>query len=301
MKTYMRKFLAGLLALGLVLAPSVGFAQYRYWWQVVDEQGRPYLGQTVRCSVYTVATGAPLHFTVTTGVGSSQPLLSDVNSAFHFTSAASSDVQIVCNTLSGGQANTRLRWTDHTIVIDRQGRKIVRFQFVQNATATNTNVFIPAGAVIRDVLIQLSAGAVNSHLEVGFRGDHFSNHSFGALVHRMSLQTGDAWLRPHAVIVMGEGSVRPRVAEVHRGVALAISHTVTAAQNFGATNVQNSGFYVEIPYVVGGPNVLGGIPGAATGLGVELQYRTSNTAGISGHVYVMFDSYHTGSWFDYRY
>ena len=293
MKTHMRKFLAGLLALGLVLAPSMGFAQYRYWWQVVDEQGRPYLGQTVRCSVYTVATGGPLayHFTSNLSlVGSTMPLLSDSNSALHFWSSATSDVQVLCNTLSGGSANTRLRWTDHTIVIDRQGRKVVRFQFVQNATATNTNIFVPGGAVIRDVLVQQVVGAANAHLEVGFRGDHLGQHSYSALVHRLALPAASdgTWVRPGATISAEGSGLYPIITEVHRGVALLLaSHTTTLAVKFQGGSYQ-PGFYAETAYPV-------------PAVGVELQYRTSNTGGLSGHVYVMYDLYHTGSRFDYRY
>lgn len=293
MKTH-RKILAGLLALGLVLAPSFGFAQsaYRFWWQVVDEQGRPYAGQTARCSVYSVGTGTALayHFSAQLGTaGSTMPLLSDASSQFHFWTSSTSDVQVACDTLSGGQASTRLRYSDHTIVVDRQGRRVVRFPFVTNTSLTNTNVFLPGGAVVRDVLIQLTEGVANSHLNVGLRYNHqVSTQATNVtqLVHVMSLQTGDLWLRPHAVILYGTGTVNPYVNQVHRGAALAIFHVI-ASNDVSMGGKVGHGFYFERPYLV--PNE-----------GVELAYMTSNAA-VKGHVYVLYDKVHAASWSSYTY
>src|SRR3990167_9256898 len=227
MKSLFRsKIVAGLLALGLVLAPSLGFAQsYRYWWQVVDEMGRPYQGQTVRCSVYRIGTGTALayHFSSNlANVGSTMPLLSDANSMLHFWSSANTDVGVICNNVSVGQATARLRHTDHSIMIDRQGRKVVRFQVVQNTTATNTNLFIPGGAVIRDVIVQQVTGVANAHIEVGFRGDHLGQHSYGALVHRLAVPTANdgTWVRPGATISAQGSGLYPLITEVDRGTAL---------------------------------------------------------------------------------
>ena len=294
MKSLFRsKIVASLLALGLLLAPSLGFAQaYRYWWQVVDEMGRPYQGQTVRCSVYRIGTGTALAYHFSSNLanpGSTMPLLSDANSMLHFWSSANTDVGVICNSVSGGQAGARLRYTDHSIVIDRQGRKVVRFQVVQNATAVNTNVFIPGGAIIRDVMVQQVTGAANAHLEVGFRGDHLGAHNLSALVHRLALPAANdaTFVRPGATFD-ADGGTYPVVAAVHRGSALATYHLVATSVKFQGGSYQ-PGFYVETAYSV-------------PAVGVELAYRTSNTAGLSAHVFVLFDLFHVGSMgSDYRF
>lgn len=309
------KIVAGLLALGLVLAPSVGFAQaYRFWWQVVDELGRPYYQQSVRCSVYRIGTGTALayHFSSNfVNPGSTMPLLADANSAFHFWTDSTTDVGVLCNSFSGGQSGTRLRYTDHSIMIDRQGRKVVRFQATTNASPTNTNVFLNGGAVIRDVIVQnMAAGA--THIGVGFRGSHLGTHNAVALVHELSLSTA-GFLRPGAVIAQsgpsaigntqyaksgGDLGMFWNVVGNHRGVALSYSHVVgTYGQQSGGRLLNNaaglsgmypSGFYMEVAYVV---------PEA----GVELVYITSS-GDVKAHVFVMFDAYHLGSMgTDYRF
>ena len=288
MKSLFRsKIVAGLLALGLLLAPSMGFAQYRYWWQVIDDRGVPYLGQTVRCSVYSIGTGTALsyHFTSTlSNVGSTMPLLSDTNSQLHFWSASNADGGVICNNQSGGQAGIRLRHTDHSIMIDRQGRKVVRFQVVQNTTAVNTNLFIPGGSIIRDVIVQQVTGVANAHIEVGFRGDHLGQHSYGALVHRLAVPTANdgTWVRPGATISAEGSGLYPIITEVHRGTALVLAqHTLAVATKFQGGSYQ-PGVYMETSYSV-------------PAVGVELQYRTSTAPGLSAHVFVLYDLFHVGA------
>lgn len=301
MTAKIRKLVAGLLALGLVLAPNVGFAQATYfWWQVVDEVGRPYPSQTVSCSVYDLAShGAKELFLAPSlarhvGVLTSMPLLSDANSRLHFWSESTSDIRAVCYYARGGAAtDVRLSRFAHTVMIDRQGRKVVRFPFVTNSTNQATSLWLPQGAVVRDVMVQNLPGSQGGdksimHLNVGFRGNH-AGAEYHAFVNRLNLGSTDEWIRPgaHIGVSPGTGGLgrRYHVGASHRGAALAYFAAgggIPIGEGAGGPVGWHQGFYLEVPFVV---HMAGGI---------ELSYQTSNTPGLSGHVYVIYDSYHTG-------
>ena len=162
MKTW-KRLMAGLVALAFALAPNPLFAQYGgnyYWWQVVDEFGKPYGGQSaVECSVYEVAShgAALMHFdSVLTAPGSTQPLLSDATGKFHFYSQNTDDKRIICFARRGGTANdVRLDRQTHRIMIDRQGRKVARFAYNNQSSGVRTGINIPQGS------IKLSWGALS--------------------------------------------------------------------------------------------------------------------------------------------
>lgn len=213
MKTY-RKLIGGLLALALIAVPAIAQAQFYYWWQVIDGRGRPYPSQAVRCSVFdwptishSTAAGIGgnkvLHQDATlnnagSAPGSTMPLLSDANSRFHFWSSGAStqQIKVLCYYDRGGAAtDALLDRTVHQVMIDRDGRKVVRFQIASNAgTPTRTGVWFGPGDVIRDVLVNLTSGPYGSgqantpvgsspgtpHLNVGFGGAH-SYTSLGIL------------------------------------------------------------------------------------------------------------------------
>jgi len=307
MKKSLRQCVAGLLVLGMVLMPVQALAQTYFWWQVVDEFGRPYPSQTVSCSVYDLAShGAKELFLLPTlarhvGVLTSMPLLSDADSRLHFYSATTDDIRVVCYYARGGAAtDLRLSRFTHTVMIDRQGRKVVRFPIVTNTGTTATSVWLPQGALIRDIIVQntgfsatTALGAYDEsntfpapHLNVGFRG----NHAVGlthALVDRMHLFSRPEWISPSS----NTGQVfRPFTAGlggqwqdtgfgVHYGQLLARASRGAVS---GVANHQGSSSYQQVPYLV------------HVGGGLELSYQTSNTPGISGHVFVIFESYHTG-------
>ena len=302
MKTMMRKFVASLLALGLVLLPGQALAQYYFWWQVVDEYGKPFPSQTISCSVYELAShGAAELFLQPSlarhvGVLTSMPLLSDATSRVHFYSATSDDKRAVCYYARGGAAtDLRLSRNTHNVMIDRQGRKIVRFPYVTNTGATRTGIWLPRGAVLKDIIVQNLSGSgqtdapasdVNPepHLNVGFAGEHVVSlpHS---LVNRMHLTRTAEWVRPgpryRTVVVSGGSGTQFHVIASHRGEAIADTcgrgGVSTAPQaNAGCLFYQDRA--LEIHFAGG----------------LELVYQTSNTPGISGHVYLLFDSYHTG-------
>ena len=288
MTTIRSKIVASLLALGLLMTPVSAFAQYYFWWQVQDEYGRPFPSQTISCSVYELAShGAAVLYSLPSlaphaGVQTSMPLLSDSNSRLHFYSSTSNDKRVVCFYARGGAAtDVRLSRTVHSIMIDRQGRKVVRFPYVTNATTVQTGIFLPQGATVRDVIVQnLGTGkgegntTADAHLDVGFAGDH--RVAIGhALVRQLGLER-EQWQRPHFTASFG-GTTGFYVNQIHRGNSLAF-----AIQGHRTGDSGRAGVYIETPYLI---HVAGGL---------EVTYTTNNTPGISGHVYILFDSYHTG-------
>lgn len=308
MKTLLSKVTAGLLVFGLLLMPIQAMsAPYYFWWQVVDEYGNKFPSQTVSCSVYDLAShGAKVLYLQPSllphlGIITSMPLLSDANSRLHFYSDSNADIRVVCYYARGGAAtDLRLSVNTHNVMIDRQGRKVIRFPFVTSTGTTKTGLWIPRGAVIRDILVQSTyygaqtltqgEGAFGNntnpepHLNVGFAGNHAVsvNHS---LIDRMHLSGQAEWIRPGLGLTStpytgGPGGMHSSTGfGVHRGFALA-----KAPRGAVSTWANHAGLMaaIEVPYMVTEQG------------GLELTYQTSNTPNVVGHVYVIFDSYHTG-------
>lgn len=308
MKTILSKVTAGLLVLGLMLIPIQAMsAPYYFWWQVVDEYGTRLPSQTTTCSVYDLAShGAKVMYLAPSlaphaGIQTSMPLLSDANSRFHFYSESNADVRVVCYYARGGAAtDLRISVNSHNVMIDRQGRKVVRFPFVTNATTTKTSVWIPRGSIIRDILVQSTyygaqaltqgegAGGSNTnpepHLNVGFAGNHAVSLTH-ALVDRMHLAGQPEWIRPglglwFSPAVGGVGGAHYSTGfGVHRGFALASAPRGAVSAPGNHQGLMASFEIVKLVTEQGG---------------LELTYQTSNTPNVVGHVYVIFDSYHTG-------
>ena len=303
MTKMIRQCVAGLLALGMVLMPGQVLAQTYFWWNVVDEFGRNFPSQTISCSVYDLAShGAKELFLSSTlarhlGMLTSMPLLSDANSRLHFYSATTDDIRVVCFYARGGAAtDIRLSRFTHTVMIDRQGRKVVRFPFATSTAQTRTGIWIPQGAIIRDILVQnvfygsQAAGSVEDnvnsepHLNVGFSGEHAVSVSH-SLVNRMHLFGQPLWVRPGIGQVFRPytGAIGGRFEDtgfgVHRGQALAVAPRGAVS---GPANHQGSSSAREVSYVV------------HVGSGLELVYQTSGAPNTTGHVFVIYESYHTG-------
>ena len=288
----LKQLVAGLLALGMVLMPVQALAQSYFWWTVVDEFGRPYPSQTVSCSVYDLAShGAKELFLLPTlarhaGVLTTMPLLSDADSRLHFYTDSTADIRVVCYYARGGAAtDVRLSRFTHTVMIDRQGRKVVRIPYVTNTATQNTGVWLPQGALVRDVIINnLGAGrgsenlTADAHLDVGFAGNH--RVAIGhALVRQMELVSG-TWQRAHFTASRGAGRTGVYIDAIHRGNALL---ALGGVQGHRAGDSGFPGLYVEVPYLI---HVAGGL---------EVTYTTNSPgSSISGHFYVIYESYHTG-------
>ena len=297
-----KRWVAAALTVALFLIPNPVLGQANYfWWQVVDETDQPYTGQTVQCSVYDLAPqhvsgqlAKVLHFTSEMTSGTTKPIVSDVNGRLHFYSSSSTDVRVNCFYALGGQGQSRVAKSGpHKIIIPRgYGSKVARFEFRTATDTTRSGLWLPQGAVIRDVLVQrtsisqrVAGGTENNrpHLNVGFIGDHspglMANHAKSLLIHALSLETGDDFIRPHVQASALNSTTPYAVLNSHRGLALASWHT---AGNFGTTSF-NPGWYYEKNFVVNSPG------------GVEVTYQTSAAVGVVGHVYIMFDLYHVGA------
>lgn len=297
MKARFRNFMVATLAVAMLLMPAMGMAQqsYYYNWQVVDERGEPFTGQNVQCSVYrpNQHAAAILHTTSNLSSGGNSPLFSDANGKLHFYSSQSDPVDVVCSYANGGAAQiNKFRVTDHKIVIPRQASsKIVRFSVNNVTTATNQSagITIPAGALIREVIIQNlnpKGGGTTYHLSVGFAGNHAVAANVNALVSAQALNSPDEWLRPHLVLAVGAPTAI--AAGNHRGAALSVYHASGCGGGdaaCGGNNGTGTDIYRERPYLVH----------VATGL--DVTYAVA-VPGLSGgarlHVFIEWTQFHTG-------
>ena len=289
MKTMVRK-LAVLAAAASVLwgigfAPSPVSAQGTYfWWDVVDERGEPFTGQNVQCSVFRPQTHAAImwHTTAQLTLGYSNPIFSDASGKLHFYSSSTDPVNVNCFYANGGAAQvSRLDRFTHRIVIPRQAGLIVsRFAINDAATATNQSAGIsfPAGALIRDVIIQNlnPRGLGTYHVSVGFAGNHSVAANVDALVSAQALNSPDEWLRQH-VLLTGIG-VNIRVDTSHRGLAL---RRLIAGHGDATGSI---GFYTEVPYLVH----------VASGLDVTYAINPGTAGAARLHVLIIWSRYHSG-------
>ena len=295
MRSLMTKSIAFALAVVVMAMPGIGLAQqsFYYWWQVADERGEPFTGQNVQCSVYrpNQHAAAILHTTSNLSSGGNSPLFSDVNGKLHFYASQNDPVDVVCSYANGGAAQiNKFRVTDHKIVIPRQASsKIVRFSVNNVTTATNqsTGITIPAGALIREVIIQNLnpiGGGTTYHLSVGFDGNHAVAANVNALVSAQALNSPDEWLRPHLVLAAGAPTV---IADGnHRGAALSVYHTANCGGACGGVaTLTGIDLYRERPYLVH----------VASGLDVTYAVAVPGLAGgARAHVFIEWTQFHTG-------
>jgi len=281
----MATVLAVALLLGSVMAGPIEAQQsYRFWWQVVDEQGIPFTGKRVLCSVYDPAVGnrnAVYHTNANLSVdGRTSPIAANDQQVHEIYRITSAPVDVVC-WWSGGSRSiiSRLDRFTHTILLDKQNfNRVSRFAFHSNGgLKTLTDVFIPNGAVIRDVIINnTSPVAGATHLNVGFAGNHAIS-SIQALVVAHALTAtaalGGDWIRPGYVVSGNCSLILGCPFIVTRGVALARSHGNAL------------GMYMEVPYVVAG-HINGGL---------QVEYQAANVDGLNGHVMIYWQELHVKS------
>lgn len=293
MKRYRTMILAAAVALALLAGPWPGLGpgpvqaqSIRYWWDVVNEYAIPYPQGTVTCSVYDPARdGAAAHVFTTVNsptTGTTSALLGNRTGVFEFFwTDTTSTFDVICWSRAGNRA-ARMAITAnvHRILMDRPGaRRISRIPFHTNSGYITSEVVIPQGGVIRDVLIQNLNPIVqgNPHLNVGFAGNHAVG-TIHAMVNQLALTGADRWIRPHATISTEILSGNPRIqcfSASHRGGALQIFESGCGAKHYG--------LYMEVPYQV---HVAGGL---------TVTYQTSAVAGLGGHIYIIWDQLHLGA------
>ena len=281
------------LAILIGLGPTGALAQgpYNFWWQVTDERGEAYTGQNVQCSVFRPQTHAAaiIHTSSALTSGGNSPLFSDVNGKLHFYSSSDAPVDVTCFYAHGGQAEVnRFRTTDHKIVIPRQsGWKISKFAVNSTAATyqTDSGIDLPAGALIKDVIVQnlAPAGLGTYHLSVGFLGNH-SVATAIALVQEQALNSPDEWLRPHWVGGFSTGLGGGTLTGNHRGTALSSFHASLCLGGVCGSTAAGISLYIERPYLIH----------VATGLTVSYSAQPGTAAAVRAHVFIHWIQMHTG-------
>lgn len=271
---------AALAALILVAAPVSAQTPYYFWWQVVDEQGRPFKSQTagvgdVSCSVYrpNIHGAAVLHSNASlSNIGRTDPLFSDLNGRLHFYSTSADPVDVTCTAEYGGFASVaKLDRFTHKIVVPRDASTNIT-KFPVNSIAVvyqgDAGASLPGGALVRDVIIQnLSPITGQSvHVSVGFLGNHIvgvSNSLLNAYDVTSNAANAPEWKR--ATYTSAQVSIA-----THRGTALILSH--------GSTQTY------EVPYLV------------HVDTGLSLSYSTNATTASAArvHVFIIWNRFHTG-------
>ena len=278
------KIVALALAAALLL-PAGAWAQTRFWWQIVDESGQGYTGQDVQCSVFrpNIHAALVLHTNAALTTAAGNPLWSDASGTFHFYTSSSDPVDVNCfYNYGGGGFKGRVTQFQHKFVLPRQGTQVSRFAVNSTAATyqTDSGIVLPAGALIRDVVIQNlnPRGLGTYHLSVGFLGDHAVATS-NSLVTTQALTSPDEWLRPHMQeLASGTGALF-YFSGTHRGAALvrfAVGH---------ANGIGDRGVYTEKSYLVH----------VATGLQVSYSAQPGTGAGVRAHVLILWDRLHSSS------
>jgi len=284
----MRRRFLKVVALALavaVLFPAGAWAQTRFFWQIVDEAGRPYTGENVQCSVFrpNIHAAAVLHTNRALTTSAGNPLWGDVTGTFHFWSSISDPLDVSCfYNYGGGGFSGRIDQFTHKIVLPRQGVQISRFAVnsVSATYQTDSGLVLPQGALIQDVIIQNlnPQGLGTYHLSVGFLGNHAVATS-NSLVTTQALSSPDEWLRPHMQEAASGTGALFYFSGTHRGAAL-VRFLVGHANGIG-----DRGIYTEKAYLVH----------VATGLQVSYSAQPGTGAGLRAHVLVIWQRLHSQS------
>lgn len=285
MKKSFRGILAAVMALGVLMTPALLAAQtgYYYWFQMQDVQGEPFTENgEFSCSIYqgagSGATIAQIHANSSFNLASAlpQPIYSDRNGRVHFYSTSDTTFRAACYSKYGryGVLERLDRTGVKSLRVEREPlNRISRFQYTTNTSPTVTNIVIPKGGRIVDVLVvpssppQTGPTSTCCHLNVGFDGNH-AVATGGALVAAMDISGGynaDSPLRP-IFVVNGAATVNR-----HRGAALRYHVTTNGYGSYG-----------EVPYLV------------HVSSGLTVTYSTTSAASQGGHVYILWDQTHLG-------
>lgn len=274
--------MAGVLAWPAVMSAQLrqsGQPGYYYFFQVQNEYEEPFTTDAfVACSIYTrEANNAIRSYTHSTAAlanadAQAGPLYSNTNGIIHWYSASTNPVDVVCYTKAGDSGRKYGMTTrEHRLRIVTSGSdKVIRFPFSLNAAPTGTGIYIPEGAVVSGVAIQVATPSnVTSHINVGFGGNH-SVATRNALATEMGLKVGQ-FAVAHSASCTGAAAN----CAVDNQLGLALRHTSAAGGNASINTPRT--------YMV---HVTGGL---------EVTYTTSNTAGIGGHGYVFYRLLHIGT------
>lgn len=293
MTSQLKRWVAVAVTIALVgMLPGPADAVTRFWWTVVNELGRPYPQGTVTCQAYKIDGGAPehLHSTLSLGgsggpaEGNTSPLVGNSQGVFEFYKSAETPVDVICWSRAGNRARiSKLTRFTHEIELSRLSlRKISRIPFHTNATTINTRIYMPVGALIRDVVIYNSNPSIGDdniaspHIEVGFAGNHAVSGDVSGLVRPLVMErtvsgTDANWYFPTQTFTTANNA---RITMPHVGTALA---TVASSH---VTSGQDRHYSPYLVHVIGG---------------LEVTYRTSAATGMNGHIYVIWDDMHLGA------
>ena len=295
--------LAGLLALPMVAPAQVRTPSGTYYrfFQLQNEYDEPFTTDGfANCSIYQHDANnnsiySYTHSAATLSQASAQagPLYSNVNGIIHWYSATNLPVDVVCFTKGGDSGRkVRMRAEEHKLRINTSGtQKVVRFPFVNNTAVTLTGIYIPQGALVTNVALQLATpGATVSHINVGFGGNHTVSYRH-ALAYQMQIGPGDAvnptrGFNTFTFTDAPNGAAAPdggiqSTPSLHLGVLL---RHVSSRQSIGLTTNPNT---IVATYNGGAMVHIAG--------GLELTYDTRNVAVTGGHVFVFFTLVHVGS------
>jgi len=282
---------AGVLAWPAVMAAQIrtsGQPGYYYFFQVQNEYEEPFTTDGfVACSIYSREDNGRTRFwthsaaSLANGTAQAGPLYSSVNGLIHWYSGTTNPVDVVCYT-KGGDSGRKVQMSirDHRLRIVTSGAdKVIRFPFSTNTAPTGSGIYIPEGATVSGVALQIATpGATVAHVDVGFGG----NHAFAvrnALANRLqagpNTLTASAGFNTYMPPTGAVGATWPDIGGIQTA---AKTHYGVLLNHFGALG----GYYN------------GGAMVHTTG-GLEVTYTTSNVAGLGGHIYVFFRVLHVGS------
>lgn len=290
-----KRLFSGLLFMALLLAAvPAAFAQtpYYFWLQARDELGRP-ITSGVSCQVYTAGgdTASTIYTSRLLTTAASNPLTGDSRGQCSWWMSASDAVDVIVWTKRGRARFDSFSVNDHSVIVGQQASvKAVRVPFSRSATKyTNTGVTIPKGAVLRDVLIEVTSvgsGSNGKHIAIGISPAETGGVANGFCAQGVN-RVGDTltggrelnslgWKACHAVLATSpfasasKGNQDAMVGAFHSGTLIsrgAIGSTTQATAHAGS--------YFRYPFI-------------GNGVAKTVIYATS-PHDVAGNFYLIFD------------
>ena len=278
MTHYSRKAITLWLGVIIALAAALpAFAQpnpgRNYWWfQAVNERNQP-ITSGLSCQVYTAGTTTPavVYSDANNQTVKANPFPGDSRGQCAWYMPTSTAVDVVAWHKNGRAFISSLAITEHRVVVDLQGAsKVVRIPFATNTALVDTGVQIPVGAVVNDILLEVTVASTTGHIAVGLIGGNTAGFCSGGLtlvgdtaaIGKSLESTG--WHRCHAVLATSQLSYNDAVAVAFHSGALISRGAI-------GTTLTHSGSYFRFPYVAN----------SAANVG----YRTKGT--VAGHIYLL--------------
>jgi len=251
LRTILAAMLLGVLCwpLAAVAQPAPGLA---YWFfQIKDERDQAVTASAAKCQVYTASTrtNATIYSDRALATAITQPFAADSSGicSWYMSTSTALDVNVWTNRGRGFFAGMTVN--DHVARIGLQGSdKIVRLPFSTDAALVNTGFTIPVGAIVRDVLIEVTTASTTGHLTIGLLTGNTAGFCGGGVTvvgdtptFGKSLEYA-GWHQCHAVLTAATvGWLDRYISAFHSGVYLsrgAIGGTLTHA-----------GSYIKYPYI----------------------------------------------------